>query len=77
MIKFGAQAVASLVDPKCRERIGSWLGLLEDCLAAAGGLAGTQTPSGKRLTVATRPNRTNMTASRDAMNGFRIPTTWA
>src|SRR5438034_1978217 len=39
MIKFGTQAVASLVDSKCRERIGPWLGLLEDCLAAAGGLA--------------------------------------
>ena len=49
MIKFGAQAAASLVDPKCRERIGSWLGLLEDCLAAAGGLTGTQTPSGNKI----------------------------
>ncbi|MEO8425776.1 MAG: hypothetical protein ABI651_01560, partial [Verrucomicrobiota bacterium] len=49
MIKFGTQAVASLVDPKCRERIGPWLGLLENCLGAASGLAAPQTPSANKI----------------------------
>jgi hypothetical protein len=47
MLKFGAQTIASLVDTKCRERAAGWLALLDDCLAAAGGLDGT-TPSGAK-----------------------------
>ena len=47
MIEFGRQAVAALVDGSCRERLAPWLALLDDCLAAAGGLDGTQPPSGK------------------------------
>jgi len=44
MLKFGAESIAALVDDACRERVAPWLSLLEDCLAAAGGLDGTETP---------------------------------
>ena len=44
MLKFGAQSVAALVDDSCRRRMTDWLSLLDDCLAAAGGLDGTETP---------------------------------
>jgi len=37
------------VDASCRERAHDWLVLLEDALAAAGGLDGVGTPSGKTL----------------------------
>ena len=40
MLRFGRQAVASLVEPAARARSEAWLGLLDDCLAAAGGLDG-------------------------------------
>ena len=42
MLKFGAQTIASLVDEAQRERSVEWLRLLDDCLAAAGGLAGAE-----------------------------------
>jgi hypothetical protein len=42
MQKFGEEAIASLVDSSSRERMQSWLALLDECLAAAGGLAGTE-----------------------------------
>ncbi|HEU0038470.1 MAG TPA: hypothetical protein VFR76_04280, partial [Verrucomicrobiae bacterium] len=45
MLKFGEQSVASLVDNACRERVADWLGLLDDALAAAGGLDGTGVPA--------------------------------
>ena len=44
MLAFGAQSLAALVDAPCRQRLADWLSLLDDCLAAAGGLDGTQTP---------------------------------
>src|SRR5438128_10967734 len=43
MQKFGAQSIAGLIDNPVRQRTESWLALLDDCLAAAGGLDGTQT----------------------------------
>ena len=43
MLKFGAQSIAALVDDACRKRVADWLSLLDDCLAAAGGLDGCQT----------------------------------
>jgi len=46
MLKFGAQAVAGLIDNPARQRAQSWLAVLDGCLAAAGGLDGTQTPVG-------------------------------
>src|SRR5881394_3945248 len=47
MLKFGAQTIASLIDGPLRQRTESWLALLDDCLAAAGGLDGTQPPAAK------------------------------
>ena len=47
--KFGAQAVASLTDDRWRSANQAWLALLEDCLATAGGLDGTQLPAGKAI----------------------------
>ena len=49
MLEFGAATVSGLVDSSTRERMGPWLQLLDDCLAAAGGLAGTQDPAGKSI----------------------------
>ena len=49
LLKYGAQTIASLVDENCRHRAGSWLSLLDDCLAAAGGLDGTAAPSGREI----------------------------
>lgn len=47
MQKFGAQAIASLVDQPCRDRASQWLKLLDDCLAAAGQLDGATVPVAK------------------------------
>jgi hypothetical protein len=44
MLKFGAQALAAPVEDSGRRRLTDWLSLLDDCLAAAGGLDGTETP---------------------------------
>ena len=49
MLKFGQAAVASLIDTKARERIKGWLSLLDDCLAAAGGLDGVDAEQDKPL----------------------------
>ncbi|HTL57392.1 MAG TPA: hypothetical protein VL361_17035 [Candidatus Limnocylindrales bacterium] len=49
MIQFGAQSMAALVDSDGRKKITGWLSLLDGCLAAAGGLDGTEQPSGKTL----------------------------
>jgi hypothetical protein len=49
MLKFGAQAVAALVDAPARQRVQNWLQLLDDCLAAAGSLDGTQSAVTKTL----------------------------
>jgi hypothetical protein len=40
-IEFGKKAIAQLVDAAIRQRASKWLQLLDDCLAAAGGLSGT------------------------------------
>src|ERR1043165_6332976 len=37
-IDFGKRAVAQIVDEAARQRVSSWLQLLDDCFAAAGGL---------------------------------------
>jgi hypothetical protein len=47
MYQFGVAALAALVDGAWRDRLEGWLALLEDCLAAAGSLDGTQKPSDK------------------------------
>lgn len=40
MTEFGTQSIACLADPAAQERAADWLRLLDDCLAAAGGLDG-------------------------------------
>lgn len=45
MLAFGRQAVARLVDAPTRAAMGDWLGLLDDCLAAAGQLDGAAAPA--------------------------------
>jgi hypothetical protein len=49
MIDFGRKSIACLVDETCRAGMANWLRLLNDCLAAAGGLAGTGEFSGKMI----------------------------
>jgi hypothetical protein len=49
MIDFGVKSIACLVDDAARTGMKSWLRLLDDCLAAAGGLDGTAAPSDKTL----------------------------
>lgn len=50
LVKFGAQAIAALVSERDWRPKGQWLQLLEDCLAAAGGVSGATKPSGKKIT---------------------------
>jgi hypothetical protein len=47
MIAFGTRSVACLVDAAERQAQAPWLALLDECLAAAGGLDGTAPPSGR------------------------------
>ncbi|HEY3853493.1 MAG TPA: hypothetical protein VGO67_03765 [Verrucomicrobiae bacterium] len=42
MIRFGAQCVNSLIDAGAERKMESWVQLLDDCLAAAGGLNGAE-----------------------------------
>ena len=49
MCTYGAQVIARLVNAPARARSEPWLGLLDDCLAAAGGLDGAGVPSGKTI----------------------------
>ena len=42
--RFGAEAVHRLVDATHREKLAGWLALLDQCLEAAGGLDGADTP---------------------------------
>ncbi|HOX55832.1 MAG TPA: hypothetical protein P5205_03870 [Candidatus Paceibacterota bacterium] len=44
MLNYGAQTIAALVDAPCRRRLADWRSLLDDCLGAAGGLDGAETP---------------------------------
>jgi len=44
MADFGHKAVECLADAATRDRLAKWLGLLDDCLAAAGGLHGAEVP---------------------------------
>ena len=49
MLTFGARTIAALVDRDCRQRAVNWLALLDECLAAAGGVDGAQKTSGKTV----------------------------
>ena len=44
MLTFGMEAIAALAPPERTEQMTQWLALLNDCLSAAGGLAGTLQP---------------------------------
>jgi hypothetical protein len=44
MVSFGERAIESLVSSESRQPCGEWLSLLDQCLAAAGELAGTRAP---------------------------------
>ena len=46
MVQFGQECLAALVEAEAAAGMESWRGLLVDCLAAAGGLDGSQAPSG-------------------------------
>ena len=50
VLDFGRKSIACLVDEAARSAMGPWLKLLDDCLAAAGGLDGTASPSGQTVT---------------------------
>jgi hypothetical protein len=50
LIAFGRRSIECLVDVPARERIAPWLTLLDSCLAAAGSLGGSATPSGQTVT---------------------------
>src|SRR5688572_10261980 len=43
MIEFGRKAIASLVGQAERAAAGAWLGMLDACIAAAGGMDGADT----------------------------------
>ena len=49
MLEFGQKTLVALVDKRARERIYEGLKLLDDCLAAAGALDGTQTSGGQSI----------------------------
>ncbi|MDL5049718.1 hypothetical protein QQ054_27260 [Oscillatoria amoena NRMC-F 0135] len=48
MEKFGQDAVAGMIDGQWRGKIAHWEEILDEALAAAGGIDGVQTPSGKK-----------------------------
>jgi hypothetical protein len=68
MEQFGAQSITALVDESCRWLLTDWLSLLEDALAAAGGLDGTETPEGKSVQRrhSAKPYRYDGVPKRDA-----------
>ena len=47
MIEYGRRSIACLVDDQARAAMGPWLATLDECLAAAGGVDGTDVPSGR------------------------------
>jgi hypothetical protein len=49
LIDFGSKCITCLVDENDRSAMRPWLALLDDYLAAAGGLDGTAPPSGKQV----------------------------
>ena len=68
MLAYGAQARASLVTDAWRKDNATWLTLLDDCLAAAGGLDGTQTAADMSLVRqhSAQPHVFDGTPKRDA-----------
>jgi hypothetical protein len=67
MLQFGQQAVARLVSRQTRDSLTGWSQLLEDALAAAGDLDGTQARSGQAITrqYSARPYKFDSFPKRD------------
>jgi hypothetical protein len=49
MLRFGKQCVDRLIDSAANSKMATWLQLLDDCLAAAGGLGGAAKPTAKEI----------------------------
>lgn len=67
MLQFGDKAAAALLNESARQELSNWLALLDDCLASAGGLDGTQKESPKALSpqYSARPYRYDGVPKRD------------
>ncbi len=52
MLKFGHRAIECLVDSSSRDQLASWRNVLEECLAAAGGVSGRVKSSASEATAA-------------------------
>ncbi len=49
MREFGTRSIAALVNEDCRRKASEWLGLLDECVVEAGGLAGAENREGSPL----------------------------
>ncbi len=49
MLDFGQKSIACLLDDDRRFAMSAWVKTLDDCLAAAGGIDGTEAPSGQQV----------------------------
>jgi hypothetical protein len=67
MLAFGARCIASLVDEPARRGANEWLCLLDNCLAAAGGLDGISAPGGRepKRHHSIRPYKFDLVPKRD------------
>ncbi len=67
MLRFGEQAIAALVEHYTCAEMTSWLSLLNEALAAAGGLDGTAKPSGVSVSrqYSSKPYRYDPVPKRD------------
>jgi len=68
MLTFGMEAIAALAPPERTEQMTQWLALLNDCLSAAGGLAGTLQPKAAdvRRMYSAKPYKYDPVPRRDA-----------
>jgi hypothetical protein len=68
MLDFGTRTISALVTAPLRQQMSQWLGLLDDCLAAAGGSDGSRTPSGKPVSrhYSAQPHKYDCVPKRDA-----------
>ncbi len=68
MCTYGAQAIGSVVSTADREGASSWLALLDDCLAGAGGIDGAGAAAGGEIVrrYSAQPHVYNPTPRRDA-----------
>jgi hypothetical protein len=68
MLTFGMEAIAALAPPERTEETTRWLALLNDCLSATGGLAGTLPPTATdvRRIYSSEPYKHDPVPRRDA-----------